>query len=137
MTEINDELAEWFEEVQKLSPECHLLCAKLSNEDGENYRILDDPEAQISPEEKKKRIEDGDRRVEITYWNSLIFGFDKKAAGKWLDEFQTRLTDCLRHCPDCALHWHMKRRAQLRKFSELVHHKTSGRLQVNTQQTVE
>jgi len=59
-------------------------------------------------------------RIEITYWNSLIFGYDKKDAGKWLETFRDRLNRCLKHCGGCVLNWHMKRRAHLDKFAEYV-----------------
>ncbi|KYK59906.1 hypothetical protein DCS_01040 [Drechmeria coniospora] len=118
MAEFNEDLARWFEELQKVPAEHHLLCPKISTDDAEDYKSFDDIYSRITVEEKKKRIEDGDRRIEITYWNSLIFGFDKKDAGKWLNEFTTRLEDCLKSCPGCVLNWHMKRRANLQKFAE-------------------
>lgn len=118
MTDLNEELAKWFEKLQAIPSQYHLLCPKLSDEDNENYRIPYDPSSEISADEKKKRVQDGERRVEITYWNSLIFGFDKKDAGKWLDDFTERLDGCLKYCSDCVLNWHMKRRAHLQKFAE-------------------
>lgn len=118
MADINEQLTQWYEKLQGLSADRHLLCPKLSDEDFENYRVLDDPSSEISLDEKKKRIQDGEERIEITYWNSLIFGFDKKDAGKWLDEFTQRLESCLKLCSDCVLNWHMKRRAHLQKFAE-------------------
>ncbi|KAJ6444101.1 tRNA-splicing endonuclease [Purpureocillium lavendulum] len=118
MADYNEDLAKWFEELQKLPAEHHLLCPKISNDDDEDYKTLEDPASGITVEEKKRRIEDGERRVEITYWNSLIFGFEKKDAGQWLNEFTTRLETCLRHCPGCVLNWHMKRKAHLQMFAE-------------------
>lgn len=118
MAEYNEDLAKWFEELQKVPPDHHLLCPKVSNDDPEEYKKLDDPESEITVDEKKRRIEDGDRRIEITYWNSLIFGFEKEDAGQWLNEFTTRLESCLKKCAICVLNWHMKRKAHLQKFSE-------------------
>lgn len=115
---ISDELGKWFEELQKIPESTHLLCPRIDDDDNENYRILDDPDSQITLEEKKDRIEKGNKRIEITYWNSLIFGFDKKEAGKWLEKFTTRLEESLRSCSECVLNWHMKRQANLQKFSE-------------------
>lgn len=120
MAELNEELSKWFEELQKLPSESHLLCPKISEDDVEDYKSLDDPESAISRSEKAARIEDGKRRIEITYWNSLIFGFDKSAAGKWLDEFKERIERTLRTCSECVLNWHMYRPLQLQKFSECV-----------------
>ncbi len=115
---ISDELGKWFEELQKIPEGTHLLCPRIDDDDTENYRILLDPDSQISLDEKKDRIEQGNKRIEITYWNSLIFGFDKKEAGKWLQQFTTRLEESLRSCSECVLNWHMKRQAHLQKFAE-------------------
>ncbi|KAG6016141.1 hypothetical protein E4U54_002236 [Claviceps lovelessii] len=118
MSELNEELAKWYDELQKLPSECHLLCPKIDADDGENYKAVDDPESTISADEKRQRIEASHHRIEITYWNSLIFGFDKSAAGKWLEEFKDRLEHTLRTCSDCVLNWHMRRPVYLQKFSE-------------------
>ena len=83
MTDLNDELVKWYEELQQFSPDAHLLCPRTGDDDNENYKTLDDPESTISVEEKEARIKEGRRKIEITYWNSLIFGFDKQDAGKW------------------------------------------------------
>ncbi|KAH7176492.1 SEN1 N terminal-domain-containing protein [Dactylonectria macrodidyma] len=115
---MNDELAPWFEEFQKFPEGCHLLCPRISEDDEENYKILDDPDSKISLEEKKQRIERGKERIEVTYWNTLIFGFDKKLGGKWLEEFTKKFEDGLKVCAECVLNWHMKRKATLLKFSE-------------------
>lgn len=120
MADLNEELVKWFEVFQKVDQECHLLCPKLSDDDFEDYKTLSDPHSEISVEEKQKRIKDGEARIEMTYWNSLIFGYDKKDAGKWLDTFTDRLEHCLKLCSDCVLNWHMKRRAHLEKFAEYV-----------------
>ncbi|POR34180.1 Helicase SEN1 [Tolypocladium paradoxum] len=118
MAEFNEDLGRWFDELQKIPADHHLLCPKVSHDDDENYKSLDDLDTSISTDEKEARIRDAERRIEITYWNSLIFGFEKKHAGKWLEEFTTRLEESLKVCSDCVLNWHMKRKAQLQKFSE-------------------
>jgi senataxin len=118
--DIEKELEKWYEELKEFPVENHLLCPRTSEDDDENYKTLDDPDSKISVEEKKERIEQGQRRIEVTYWNSLIFGFDKSIAGQWLEDFTKRLEECLRLCSDCVLNWHMKRRARLQKFAEYV-----------------
>ncbi|KAK8917409.1 Helicase SEN1 [Metarhizium anisopliae] len=118
MSDLNEELAKWYEELQKLPHDCHLLCPKIDSDDRENYKTFDDPESQITVEDKKQRIEDGHHRIEITYWNSLIFGFDKSDAGKWAEEFKDRLEHVLRSCSECVLNWHMQRQVYLQRFSE-------------------
>lgn len=118
MHEIDEELAKRYAELQEIPPDVHLLCPKTSEDDEEDYRKVNDPDSSLPPAEKQKRIQDGEKRVELTYWNSLILGFDKKAAGKWGEEFRERLDNALRHCSDCVLNWHMKRQEQLHRFSE-------------------
>ncbi|KAF7551794.1 hypothetical protein G7046_g7610 [Stylonectria norvegica] len=118
MSEYYEELSKWFEKLQKFPPDCHLLCPRTGEDDEENYKTLDDPDSRISVEEKEKRILDGNERIEATYWNSLIFGFDKETAGKWADEFSKRLEDQLKFCSDCVLNWHMKRKAYMQKWAE-------------------
>lgn len=120
MEDFNEELVTWFTKLQELPPECHLLCPRLSEEDGENYKVLDDPESAISVEEKKSRIAAVEERIRITYWSSLVFGFDKQTAGHWLDEFSQKLEYCLKYCADCVLTWHMKRKPNIQVFSEYV-----------------
>lgn len=118
MADINEELAKWFEELQKIPVGSHLLCPRTSDDDDENYKIIEDAESRITADEKRRRIEQGQERIKITYWNSLIFGFDKQYAGKWLDEFSEKLQHFLETCPDCVLNWHMKRKSYLQLFSE-------------------
>lgn len=118
MSDINEVLGKWFAELQKHPTECHLLCPKTSDEDFEDYKTLDDPESELSIDEKKDLIRKSNERIEITFWNCLIFGFDKQDAGKWLDEFTARLEHCLKSCPECVLNWHMKRKKELQKFAE-------------------
>ncbi|OAA55642.1 hypothetical protein ISF_07747 [Cordyceps fumosorosea ARSEF 2679] len=117
-TVISDELVKWFDDFQAIPPEVHLLCPKIDDDDNENYRCQNDPDSKITQEEKQKRIEAGNSRINITYWNSLIFGFDKKDAGRWLEGFTRRLDASLKSCSECVLNWHMRRKPQLQKFLE-------------------
>ncbi|KAH6607189.1 helicase sen1, partial [Trichoderma cornu-damae] len=118
MADINEVLGKWYEELQQIPSEVHLLCPRIGDDDDENYKSLDDPYSKISTEEKQSRIQKSKQRIEITYWNSLIFGFNKQDAGKWLEEFTERLENCLKYCPECVLNWHMKRKHHLQMFSE-------------------
>ncbi|RSL38894.1 hypothetical protein CEP53_014487 [Fusarium sp. AF-6] len=116
--DIHEELSQWYEKIQKFSKECHLLCPRVSDDDLENYKLLDDPDSDISQEEKKRRIEEGWERLKVTYWNSLIFAFDKQSQGKWGDELASRLNHILKYCPECVFNWHMKRKDVLQQFQE-------------------
>ncbi|KAJ4005069.1 DEAD-box type RNA helicase [Fusarium irregulare] len=115
---LNEELSQWYDKIQTFDDECHLLCPRVSDEDGEIYRIQDDPDSTITPEEKTKRIEQGRERLEITYWNCLIFGYDRSSQGKWGEQLEERLNACLKHCSDCVYNWHMERRALLQQFQD-------------------
>ncbi|KAJ2971510.1 hypothetical protein NQ176_g7651 [Zarea fungicola] len=115
---ISEELGKWFDELQAIPASHHLLCPRVSDDDTENYRILDDRDSEITKQEKEDRIEAGNKRIDITYWNSLIFGFDKKEAAKWLEAFTHRLDAALQSCAECVLNWHMRRKIQMQKFLE-------------------
>lgn len=104
-------------ELQEIPKDLHLLCPKVSKDDEEDYRRPRD-DSTLSLSERKQRIQDGDSRVELTYWNSLVLGFDRKEAGKWGEEFRNRLDETLKLCPECVLNWHMKRQMNLQKFAE-------------------
>lgn len=116
--DLHEELIQWYEKIQAFDDECHLLCPRVNDEDNENYRIQDDPDSAISRDEKTKRIEQGRERLEITYWNCLIFGFDQSSQGKWGEQLGERLNACLKHCADCVYNWHMNRRPLLQQFQD-------------------
>lgn len=118
MEDLNEEIYSWYEKLEALPSEVHLLCPRIHDEDGENYKVLNDPDSAISIDEKKARIHQAQDRIEITYWNSLSFGFDKQTAGQWGLRFSQRLEHCLKNCAECVLNWHMKRKAHLQNFSE-------------------
>ncbi|PHH76410.1 hypothetical protein CDD82_4008 [Ophiocordyceps australis] len=126
MAEINEELALWFEKFKKIPPGCHLLCPKVSSQDDEDYKSPNEPSAHLSTSEKQTRIAQGDERIETTYWNSLIFGFSKEDAGKWLDDFTHQLESALKQCSECVLNWHMKRSKYIRKFTERWNEETAS-----------
>ncbi|KAM0561006.1 hypothetical protein ACHAPJ_003506 [Fusarium lateritium] len=117
--DLNEELSQWYEKIQNFDDECHLLCPRINDDDNENYRIREDPDSSIPQDEKDSRIQKGKERLEITYWNSLIFGFDKSSQGKWGEQLGERLNGCLKHCADCVYNWHMKRRALLQQFQDV------------------
>ncbi|KAF5019905.1 hypothetical protein F66182_8067 [Fusarium sp. NRRL 66182] len=128
--ELNEELTKWYEKIQKFDQECHLLCPRIGDDDNENYKIAEDPDSAISQEEKNSRIQKGKERLEVTYWNCLIFGFDKSSQGKWGEELAERLNGCLKHCADCVYNWHMKRKLLLQQFNERWDEDVVGDIQV-------
>lgn len=116
--EFDERLQKWFNEWLLIPQEAHMLCPRISNDDDEDYNSPTTPNSGISAEEKKKRIVDGDKRIEITYWVSVIFGYDEKLAGKSLTDYATRLTDVLESCSDCVRNWHRMRQHYLQSFLE-------------------
>ena len=122
MADINNVLGQWYEKFQTISSDCHLLCPKVNDEDEENYNDSNDTSTKISVKEKEDRIKSARERIEITYWNSLVFGFNKKDAGKWLENFTQRLDGCLANCADCILNWYTQRKEHLQSFNEFVFH---------------
>lgn len=107
----------WFEKFQQIPAGCHLLCPRIKADDDENYRYPE-PDSLLTDDERTKRILAGDSRVEITYWNSLVFGFEKEQAGPWLEEFTERLSLCLRECSECVINWYMRRQHYIKAFTE-------------------
>ncbi|KAF4433115.1 hypothetical protein F53441_13785 [Fusarium austroafricanum] len=118
MMDLHEELSQWYEKIQKFDDECHLLCPRINEQDNENYKTLDDSDSALKREDKDIRIQQGTERLEVTYWNCLIFGFDQSSQGKWGEQLSERLNGCLKHCADCVYNWHMKRRALLQQFQE-------------------
>ncbi|PKS09461.1 hypothetical protein jhhlp_004077 [Lomentospora prolificans] len=111
---IEDVVTEWFTKFRAIPKDVHLLCPKISEEDGEDYtRIPVDGD-----EKKKKRIEEGEARVETVYWSSLLLAMPKEKTEQWMKEFGDRLNEALRKCDKCVMNWHMKRKAFLTKFQE-------------------
>ncbi|EXK99001.1 hypothetical protein FOQG_01697 [Fusarium oxysporum f. sp. raphani 54005] len=116
--DLHEQLSQWYEKIQCFDEECHLLCPRINDEDNENYKLVDDPDSSITQEEKNSRIKAGKERLEVTYWNCLIFGFDQSSQGKWGEQLSERLNGCLKHCADCVYNWHMQRRELLQQFQE-------------------
>lgn len=117
MDQLYEVLEGKYDGLQNIPDGSHWLCAKISDDDDEDYRRFNE-ESNLSASEKKRRIKDGESRTELTYWNSLVLGYDRKTAGQWGEEFRNKLDTTLKHCADCVLNWHMKRRLHLQKFAE-------------------
>ncbi|CEJ91251.1 hypothetical protein VHEMI06975 [[Torrubiella] hemipterigena] len=117
MSSPDEVLKEWYQALKEVPKDAHLLCPQLGPNDDENYKTVL-PTSAISDEERKKRIKDADRRIQITYWNSVIFAFDQEDVGTWAAEFADRLTACLRECSNCIYNWHMKRRHYIKEYEE-------------------
>jgi senataxin len=117
---LEDILEKWYREFDRIPAEHHLLCPKVDDDDLENYDNDSTLPDGITAEEKSRRIKEGRRRLEIAYWNTLLFAYDKDKAGIWLIKYSQRLTSCLENCDKCVLNWHMGRKAALQRFSECV-----------------
>ncbi|KAI1815392.1 SEN1 N terminal-domain-containing protein [Poronia punctata] len=110
---VHNVLDSGFAKLREIPAEVHLFCPRLSDDDNEVYEDFD-AETSISRQEKEKRIEDGQARLDLMYNCSLILGLDREDAGSHRPEFDSRCDSCLRSCPSCVRNWH-KGRAQFVK----------------------
>ncbi|KAG7138890.1 hypothetical protein HYQ45_003936 [Verticillium longisporum] len=113
---VEDLLEHWYKKFQKIPEEAHLLCPKVDDDDEEDY---DDPAASdtLSADDKKKRIQDGQDRIEIVYWTSLLMAYGKDKAGVWLSDWTDRMATYMHTCDKCVLNWHMNRKKFIRKYA--------------------
>lgn len=119
MSSPDEVLKDWYQALKEVPKDAHLLCPQLGPDDHEDYKNVLSTSS-IGDEERQKRIKDGERRIQITYWNSLIFCFDQEDAGTWATEFADRLNKCLGLCSNCIRNWHMKRRHYIKEYEEFV-----------------
>jgi senataxin len=104
-----------FENIPEAS---HLLCPKVDDSDANAYDAPDESGEDITVEEKQQRIKDGDERFLVATRLSLMLGLNAEQVKTWLDEWKTRLEDCLRKCDQCVRNWHQRRADFLRYVSE-------------------
>ena len=114
----NEQLEQWFDKYSRIPEEAHLLCPRINAEDDEDYNNVSAPSSNISQKEKALRVEEGDKRIEITYWLTVVFGYDEKEAGQFLHDYASRLSDTLETCADCVRNWHRMRQHFLQEFLE-------------------
>ncbi|KAI2639346.1 SEN1 N terminal-domain-containing protein [Xylaria nigripes] len=114
MAAVNDLMDSSFEQLQDISPNTHLFCPRICDNDDEFY---EDPDAvsNISREEKAQRIDDGELRLESMYKRSLVLGLSPEAGGSHRAEFKSRSNRFLTSCSNCVRNWH-KRRDKFIKF---------------------
>nr|XP_036589021.1 helicase sen1 [Colletotrichum truncatum]KAF6800663.1 helicase sen1 [Colletotrichum truncatum] len=115
---VEDILEENFRKFGQIPPDVHLLCPKVHEDDFEDYDDLESPGEEITALEKKERVEDWKKRLDIAYWTSLLLAYGKDKAGVWLVEWGNRMAINLHNCDKCVLNWHMYRKKYLRIFSE-------------------
>ncbi|TDZ34209.1 Helicase SEN1 [Colletotrichum spinosum] len=115
---VEDILEENFGKFSRIPAEVHLLCPKVDEEDFEDYEDLTTDGDDVSVEQKKKRVEEGKKRLDIVYWTSLLLAYGKDKAGVWLTEWGNRMALNLHNCDKCVLNWHMHRKQYLRTFAE-------------------
>ncbi|KAH6662222.1 helicase SEN1 [Plectosphaerella plurivora] len=113
----DDLLTDWYKRLEKVPESPHLLCPKVDDDDEEDYEDLTTPGETITIEEKKQRVKDGEERLEIAYWNSLLMAYGRDGAGVWLKEWDRRVTPNLHSCDKCVTNWHMNRKKYLQIFA--------------------
>lgn len=112
----DDLVTDWYKKLEKVPEGPHMLCPKISDDDDEDYDDLTTEGYEITLEEKKKRVLEGEERLEIAYWNSLLLAYGRDGAGIWLKDWDRRVTPNLHSCDKCVTNWHMNRKKYLQAF---------------------
>ncbi|KAL5611518.1 hypothetical protein BROUX41_000888 [Berkeleyomyces rouxiae] len=118
---LDETLNHWRLELENIGPEFHILCPIAGPDDSENYAETE-PTSGITIEEKKKRLKNAQERINITMWNSLLFGVERKKVEQWLETYASRLQSALSTCDSCIKNWHRCRKAFLIRLSERYSH---------------
>lgn len=112
---IEEVISHWFAELRAIPKDVHVLCPKLGPDDEEDYANVADAD-----DVKRKRIQEGQDRVRVAYWCSLVFGMGKDKFDAELKELNGCLNHWLKMCDQCIINWHMRRKPFLREFAECV-----------------
>lgn len=104
--EVYAEIIASHQELERIPPEVHLFCPRVSDDDQEDYDDVAAPDA-----DKRRRMEDGQRRLQLTSWASLILGINRDQADRWLPDWIQRTESFLVKCDGCVRAWHMGRKA--------------------------
>jgi len=107
-----------YHELEAIPEATHLLCPRVNESDANSYDAPDEPGEDITVEEKRQRIEDGERRFLVASRLSLMLGLNAEQVKSWLEIWKTRLEACLRKCDQCVRNWHSRRAEFLRYVSE-------------------
>lgn len=114
---VDDLVEDYFKKFRRIPANVHLLCAKVDDDDIEDYDDLTQDGMDISLDEKKKRVEDAKVRLDLAYWTSLLTAYPKDKAGVWLDQWNDKVSTALYDCDKCVVNWHMHRKEYLQKFA--------------------
>ncbi|OBT54260.1 hypothetical protein VE04_06371 [Pseudogymnoascus sp. 24MN13] len=120
MEGIYEELQELQGKMDEFPPEAHWFCPKLNDEDYTNYGDPGNDEEDASSATKIKCIEDGEKRLKITYRFSIKLGFSPEQAEEagFGDAFERRATELLSTCDQCVRNYHTARKEFLGYMSE-------------------
>ncbi|KAI1181291.1 SEN1 N terminal-domain-containing protein [Nemania sp. FL0916] len=118
MAEVHNVLDDGFARLRDVPAGVHLFCPRISVDDDELY---EDPEAvtTISLDEKQRRIDDGQTRLDLMYSCSLILGLSRDAAGAHRPEFDRRCDAYLTTCASCVRNWHKGRAGFLKDITPI------------------
>jgi senataxin len=109
-------LNEGYEGISEIPEGPHPCCPKIGDEDEENYDDLEDPPHMAS--EKKSRIEEGKRRLDLSCKLSLVLGLTDASKERYQSIFDSRVDRYLNFCPGCIKNWHKYRLKFLKQLSE-------------------
>ncbi|KKA26472.1 hypothetical protein TD95_003731 [Thielaviopsis punctulata] len=125
---LEETLNHWRVELENIPSELHILCPKVDENDEENYAVAE-PTSGITPEEKEMRIKSGKERINITMWNSMLFGVERKKVEQWIASYASRLQHALSTCDWCIKNWHQGRKSFLNELSEKYSHEVVSALE--------
>ena len=85
--------------------------------DAFSYDEPDVEEEDITVEEKRKLIDEGNRRLSIAYRLCVVYGLGEDEAQDWQDIHHKRSMQLLSSCNPCVRNYHMERKDFLKELS--------------------
>ncbi len=117
---INEVIEDWYTKFDSISPDLHILCPKVDDDDEEDYTKLEDGFSSLTRFDKEKRIQDGVERRRTTLWNSILFALEASHSKAKLDAYSQRLEHALSSCDKCIMNWHMGQNPFLQEVQEFA-----------------
>lgn len=109
-------VTESYQEWINIPEEHHLLCLRTSDDDDADDYVSEEPSSEIASKEKERKIQEGSRRIELTYDLSLLLGITEEQSSGWKEQWVERTESFLTRCDGCVLRWHMHRKKFFEKL---------------------
>jgi senataxin len=118
LDEIYDGLQRHYTTFASIPEDLHLLCPKLNDEDSEDYDHPDEEGNEITAKEKVERVAKSRKRIETTYYLSLLLGINSDVLQTAFEVWTDRIQTCLHKCEKCVRTWHSMRNGFLKVMIE-------------------